>query len=154
MLCVSHGSLSLPHWPQFPQRESCNSFCCCCHCCLEGSSDIHAPLRSHAGAVVMPRLIGSILPPAQWVRTCFIAPVLQKRQQRLREVRWLAQGHAAGSGGTGTPAQPPGSGAASTRTCTLQRAFGVSLSLLFPSSYCLELCIVLPARLWSFIPSS
>lgn len=76
----------------------------------------------------MPRLIGCILPPAQWVWTCFIAPVLQKRQQRLREVRWLAQGHAAGSGGAGTPAQPPGSGAASTRTLALQRSWCVSIA--------------------------
>lgn len=80
------------------------------------------------GAVMMPRLIGSIFPPAQWGRTYFIAPVLQKRQQRLREARWFAQGHAAGSGGTGTPAQLPGSGAASTRTRAPQRALGVSLT--------------------------
>lgn len=106
------------------------------------------------GAVVMPRLVGSILPPAPRGGARFIAPILQKRQRRLREGRWLAQGHAAGSGGTGTPAQPPGPGSVSTWTRALQRALGVSLSLLFHSCYCLELCSALPACLRSFIPPS
>ena len=45
---------------------------------------------------MMPCLVGSILPLAPWGGDRFIAPVLQKRQRRLRQGRWLAQGHATG----------------------------------------------------------